>query len=101
MGKLGTFEASATIGGAEIKLESGKIAGQAGGAVVAHLGDTMLLVTSTASRAPKEHLDFFPLTVDFEEKMYAAGRIPGGFFKREGRPSENAILTCRDRKSVG
>ena len=95
MGKLGTFEASATIGGAEIKLESGKIAGQAGGAVVAHLGDTMLLVTSTASRAPKEHLDFFPLTVDFEEKMYAAGKIPGGFFKREGRPSENAILTCR------
>ncbi|WP_370327891.1 polyribonucleotide nucleotidyltransferase [Euzebya sp.] len=95
MTKLGTHEASATIGGATITLESGKIAGQAGGSVVCHLGETILLVTSTASRAPKEHLDFFPLTVDFEEKMYAAGRIPGSFFKREGRPSENAILTCR------
>jgi polyribonucleotide nucleotidyltransferase len=95
MSKLGTTEASAKIGDVEIRFESGKLAGQAGGAVVAHLGDTTLLVTSTASNRPKEHLDFFPLTVDYEEKMYAAGRIPGGFFKREGRPSENAILTCR------
>ncbi|HUG86853.1 MAG TPA: polyribonucleotide nucleotidyltransferase [Euzebya sp.] len=95
MTKLGTFEASATIGGATIKLESGKLAGQAGGSVVASIGETILLVTSTASRQPKEHLDFFPLTVDYEEKMYAAGRIPGSFFKREGRPSETAILTCR------
>ncbi|MBA2577423.1 MAG: polyribonucleotide nucleotidyltransferase [Euzebyaceae bacterium] len=92
---LGTTEASAKIGDAEIRFESGKLAGQAGGAVVAHLGETILLVTSTASRSPKEHLDFFPLTVDYEEKMYAAGKIPGGFFKREGRPSENAILTAR------
>ncbi|MPZ87356.1 MAG: polyribonucleotide nucleotidyltransferase [Nitriliruptorales bacterium] len=95
MGKLGTTEASAKIGDAEIRFESGKLAGQAGGSVVAHLGETILLVTSTASSRPKEHLDFFPLTVDYEEKMYAAGKIPGGFFKREGRPSENAILTCR------
>lgn len=95
MTQLGTYEATATIGGVEITMESGKLAGQAGGSVVCHLGETILLVTSTASRRPKEHLDFFPLTVDFEEKMYAAGRIPGSFFKREGRPSENAILTCR------
>ncbi|HUH07997.1 MAG TPA: polyribonucleotide nucleotidyltransferase [Egibacteraceae bacterium] len=95
MGKLGTTEASAKIGDVEIKFESGKLAGQAGGAVVAHLGESILLVTSTASSRPKEHLDFFPLTVDYEERMYAAGKIPGGFFKREGRPSETAILTCR------
>jgi polyribonucleotide nucleotidyltransferase len=93
--KLGTVAASAVIGAAEIRFESGKLAGQAGGAVVAYLGETILLCTSTASRSPKEHLDFFPLTVDYEEKMYAAGKIPGGFFKREGRPSENAILTSR------
>jgi len=95
MGKLGTAEASAKIGDAEIRFETGKLAGQAGGSVVAHLGETILLVASTASSRPKEHLDFFPLTVDYEERMYAAGKIPGGFFKREGRPSENAILTCR------
>ncbi len=95
MGKLGTVETVRRIGDAEIRFEAGKLAGQAGGAVVAHLGETTLLVTSTASARPKEHLDFLPLTVDYEEKMYAAGKIPGGFFKREGRPSENAILTCR------
>ncbi|MDP8971490.1 MAG: polyribonucleotide nucleotidyltransferase, partial [Actinomycetota bacterium] len=95
MGKLGTAEASTRVGDVEIRFASGNIAGQADGAVVAYLGDTVLLVTSTASSRPKEHLDFFPLTVDYEERMYAAGKIPGGFFKREGRPSENAILTCR------
>ena len=95
MAKLGTTEASAKIGDAEIRFETGKLAGQAGGAVVASLGETTLLVTTTASKRPKEHLDFFPLTVDYEERMYAAGKIPGGFFKREGRPSENAILTAR------
>jgi polyribonucleotide nucleotidyltransferase len=95
MGKLGSTEASAKIGDAELRFESGTLAGQAGGAVVASLGETTLLVTATASRTPKEHLDFFPLTVDYEERMYAAGKIPGGFFKREGRPSENAILTAR------
>ncbi|MFN2310346.1 MAG: polyribonucleotide nucleotidyltransferase, partial [Gammaproteobacteria bacterium] len=57
--------------------------------------DTMLLSTTTASGSPREHLDFFPLTVDVEERMYAAGKIPGSFFRREGRPSTEAILTCR------
>ena len=95
MGKLGTHEVATKIGDVEIRFETGKLAGQAGGSTVAHVGDTTLLVTSTASKTPKEHLDFFPLTVDFEEKMYSAGKIPGGFFKREGRASENAILTSR------
>ena len=95
MGKLGTHESQVEIGRSSVRFEAGKIAGQAGGAVVAYLGETALLVTSTASSRPKEHLDFFPLTVDYEERMYAAGRIPGSFFKREGRPSEDAILTCR------
>ncbi|MBW3604102.1 MAG: polyribonucleotide nucleotidyltransferase [Actinobacteria bacterium] len=95
MSKLGTTEVVGTIGDVQIKFETGKLAGQAGGAVVASIGETILLVASTASSRPKEHLDFFPLTVDYEERMYAAGKIPGGFFKREGRPSEQAILTCR------
>jgi polyribonucleotide nucleotidyltransferase len=95
MSKLGVTEVAGTIGDAEIRFETGKLAGQAGGSVVASIGETILLVTSTASSRPKEHLDFFPLTVDYEERMYAAGKIPGGFFKREGRPSEQAILTCR------
>jgi polyribonucleotide nucleotidyltransferase len=95
MGTLGTTEASVKIGDVTVRYEAGKLAQQAGGAVVAHIGETMLLVASTASKTPKEHLDFFPLTVDYEERMYAAGKIPGGFFKREGRPSETAILTAR------
>ncbi len=79
-----------------VRFETGLLARQAGGAVSAYLDDdTMLLSTTTASKHPKEHLDFFPLTVDVEERMYAAGRIPGSFFRREGRPSEDAILTCR------
>ena len=78
------------------RFETGRLARQAGGAVSAFLDDdTMLLSTTTASKSPKEHFDFFPLTVDVEERMYAAGRIPGSFFRREGRPSEDAILTCR------
>jgi polyribonucleotide nucleotidyltransferase len=95
MGKLGTTEVATKIGDVEIRYETGKTAAQAGGAVIAHMGETILHCTATASSRPKEHLDFFPLTVDYEEKMYAAGKIPGGFFKREGRPSENAILVCR------
>jgi polyribonucleotide nucleotidyltransferase len=95
MSKLGSTEVVGTIGDAQIRFETGTLASQAGGAVVASIGETILLVTSTASSRPKEHLDFFPLTVDYEERMYAAGKIPGGFFKREGRPSEQAILTCR------
>jgi polyribonucleotide nucleotidyltransferase len=79
----------------EIRFETGRLARQAAGAAVAYLGDTMVLAATTASKRPKEALDFFPLTVDVEERMYAAGRIPGSFFRREGRPSEDAILTCR------
>jgi polyribonucleotide nucleotidyltransferase len=84
------------FGSRTIRFESGRLARQAGGSVAAYLDDdTMLLSTTTASKSPKEHFDFFPLTVDVEERMYAAGRIPGSFFRREGRPSEDAILTCR------
>ncbi len=78
-----------------IRFETGRLARQAAGSAVAYLGDTMVLSATTVSRNPKENLDFFPLTVDVEERMYAAGRIPGSFFRREGRPSEDAILTCR------
>ena len=83
------------IGEHEIIISSGKLAEQAGGAVTARVGDSMVLATATMSKNTREGLDFFPLSVDFEEKMYAAGRIPGGFFRREGRPSTEAILTCR------
>jgi polyribonucleotide nucleotidyltransferase len=95
MGALGKIEHTVDIQGKTLRFEGGKIAPQAGGAVVASLGDTTILTTTTASAQPKEFLGFFPLTVDVEERMYAAGKIPGGFFKREGRPSENAILTAR------
>ena len=78
----------------EMRLETGAIARQADGAVIASMGDTVVMVT-VVGRREKSHLDFFPLTVEVEERTYAAGKIPGGFFKREGRPSENAILTCR------
>ncbi|PTR26599.1 polyribonucleotide nucleotidyltransferase [Rhodococcus sp. OK519] len=97
----GVFESSAVIdngsyGTRTIRFETGRLAQQAAGAVVAYLDDdTMLLSATTASKQPKEHFDFFPLTVDVEERMYAAGRIPGSFFRREGRPSTDAILTCR------
>ena len=84
-----------TIGGKEFVLSTGKLAGQADGAVVARLGGTEMLVTATANKTLREGVDFFPLTVDFEERMYAVGKIPGSFFRREGRPSEQAILTCR------
>lgn len=97
----GVFETTATIdngsfGTRTIRFETGRLALQAAGAVVAYLDDdNMLLSATTASKNPKEHFDFFPLTVDVEERMYAAGRIPGSFFRREGRPSTDAILTCR------
>ncbi|HEY7054212.1 MAG TPA: polyribonucleotide nucleotidyltransferase [Mycobacterium sp.] len=97
----GVYESTATIdngsfGTRTIRFEAGRLAQQAAGAVVAYLDEeTMLLSATTASKAPKEHFDFFPLTVDVEERMYAAGRIPGSFFRREGRPSTDAILTCR------
>ncbi len=84
------------FGKREIRFETGRLAAQASGSTVVYLDDdTMLLSATTASKAPRESFDFFPLTVDVEERMYAAGRIPGSFFRREGRPSEDAILTCR------
>jgi polyribonucleotide nucleotidyltransferase len=83
------------LGSRTIRFETGRLARQASGSAVAYLGDTMVLSATTASKHPKEQLDFFPLTVDVEERMYAAGRIPGSFFRREGRPSEDAVLTCR------
>ncbi len=85
-----------SFGTRTVKFETGLLARQAAGSVTAYLDDdTMLLSATTASKTPKEHFDFFPLTIDVEERMYAAGRIPGSFFRREGRPSEDAILTCR------
>ncbi len=84
-----------TVGDAEITFESGKLAKQADGSVLVRSGDTMILATAVGRAEPREGADFFPLTVDVEERMYAAGKIPGGFFKREGRPSERAILTAR------
>jgi polyribonucleotide nucleotidyltransferase len=85
-----------TFGTRTVRFETGRLARQAAGSVVAHLDDeTMLLSATTASKHPKDQFDFFPLTVDVEERMYAAGRIPGSFFRREGRPSTDAILTCR------
>ncbi len=84
-----------TIGNKRFQIETGKIAGQAGGAVTIRVGDTMVFAAATMSSEPKENTDFFPLTVDYEERMYAGGRIPGSFFRREGRPSDEAILTAR------
>ncbi len=86
---------SAKIGEHDFVVTAGKLAEQAGGAVTARVGDSMLLATATMSKGVREGLDFFPLSVDYEEKMYAAGRIPGSFFRREGRPSTEAILICR------
>ncbi|SFS34589.1 polyribonucleotide nucleotidyltransferase [Saccharopolyspora flava] len=97
----GVYESTAVLdngafGTRTVRFETGRLAKQAAGSVVAYLDDeTMLLSATTASKQPKEHFDFFPLTVDVEERMYAAGRIPGSFFRREGRPSTDAILTCR------
>ncbi|SHG76605.1 polyribonucleotide nucleotidyltransferase [Jatrophihabitans endophyticus] len=99
--EAGVFETEAVIdngkfGKRSIRFETGRLAKQAAGSVVAYLDDdTMLLSATTAGKKPREGFDFFPLTVDVEERMYAAGRIPGSFFRREGRPSEDAILTCR------
>src|SRR4051794_4761889 len=84
-----------TVGGREITFETGKLAKQADGAVVVRSGDTMVLATAQGRTEGREGADFFPLTIDVEERMYAAGKIPGGFFKREGRQGEKAILTAR------
>ena len=93
-----TISVSADVSGAEgkaIGFETGRLAGLANGAVVGSIGDTKVLVTATASRSARKGADFFPLTVDMEERMYAAGKIPGSFFRREGRSSDAATLTCR------
>lgn len=86
---------TATLGEHAITLETGRLAQQAGGAVTIRCGDTMLLTTATMSTQEREGIGFFPLTVDFEERLYAVGRIPGSFFRREGRPPEHAVLICR------
>lgn len=83
------------LGRESLIIETGRMAKQADGACMVQLGGTVVLATAVSSREPREDIDFFPLTVEYQEKTYAAGKIPGGFFKREGRPSEKAILTCR------
>jgi polyribonucleotide nucleotidyltransferase len=88
-------EFTTTVGSKELTFRTGKLAEQAGGAVSIQVGDSLLLATATMSKSIREGLDFFPLMVDFEEKLYAAGRIPGGFFRREGRPSTDAVLIAR------
>ncbi|MEV4622909.1 polyribonucleotide nucleotidyltransferase [Asanoa sp. NPDC049573] len=98
--KLGDKQSTAVIdngsfGTREITFTTGRLAKQAPGSCIAQLGDTTVLSTTAAGKSPRDQFDFFPLTVDVEERMYAAGRIPGSFFRREGRPSEDAILTCR------
>ncbi|MEV4320212.1 polyribonucleotide nucleotidyltransferase [Actinocrispum sp. NPDC049592] len=99
--EAGVHETTAVVdngrfGKRTVRFETGRLAKQAAGSVVAYLDEeTMLLSATTASKHPKEHFDFFPLTVDVEERMYAVGRIPGAFFRREGRPSTDAILACR------
>ncbi|MCQ2413354.1 MAG: polyribonucleotide nucleotidyltransferase [Clostridia bacterium] len=83
------------LAGRPLVIETGKVAGLANGAAMVHYGDTTILATATASAAPREGIDFLPLSVDYDEKMYAVGKIPGGFLKREGKPSEKAVLTSR------
>jgi len=85
-----------SFGKRTIRFETGRLARQAAGSVAVYLdGESMLLSATTVGKQPKDHFDFFPLTIDVEERMYAAGRIPGSFFRREGRPTTDAILTCR------
>ena len=86
---------SMELAGRKLTLETGKMAGLANGSVLVKYGETTVLVNVTASKEPKEGIDFFPLSVDYDERLYAAGKIPGGYNKREGRPTEKAILTAR------
>src|SRR3954470_4570198 len=83
------------LGGRTLSIETGILAAQAGGAVTVRYGDTVLLAAATMSKETRKDINFFPLTVEFEEKLYAAGRIPGSFGRREGRPSDQAILLSR------
>ena len=84
-----------TLAGRPLVVETGKMAGLANGSCLIRYGDTAILATATASAKPREGIDFLPLSVDFDERLYAVGRIPGGYLRREGRPSEKAILTSR------
>jgi polyribonucleotide nucleotidyltransferase len=86
---------TASIGGKPITIETGKLAGQAGGSVTVQLGESIVFAAATMGKTPREGQDFFPLTIEYEERMYAGGRIPGSFFRKEGRPSDSAILTAR------
>jgi polyribonucleotide nucleotidyltransferase len=86
---------STMVGERELSIEIGKLAKQAHGSALVRYGDTVVLVTACAAKEPREGLDFFPLTVDYRENFYAAGKIPGGFFKREGKPSEREVLNSR------
>jgi polyribonucleotide nucleotidyltransferase len=90
-----THRVAAKIGAHDLEFETGRLAKLADGAVLVRYGDSVVLATVVGTRSPREGIDFFPLTVDYEERMYAAGKIPGGFIKREGRASQNAVLTCR------
>ncbi len=92
---MNVYQVSTQIGDRELSIETGKLAKQADGAVIVRYGDTVVLVTACAAKQPREGLDFFPLTVDYRENFYAAGKIPGGFFKREGKPSEREVLNSR------
>ena len=86
---------SMELAGRTLTAEIGRVAEQANGAVLLRYGETTVLVTATASEKPRDGIDFFPLSIDYEERLYSVGKIPGGFIKREGRPSEKAILTAR------
>ena len=90
-----TKQYTTMVGDKSVTMETGRLAGQAGGAITVRLGDTVVFAAATMGDEPRQGVDFFPLTVDYEERMYAGGRIPGSFFRREGRPSEEAILTAR------
>src|SRR5215475_11739263 len=92
---MNVHKVSTMIGERELSIEIGKLAKQAHGAAIVSYGDTVVLVTACADKEPREGLDFFPLTVDYRENFYAAGKIPGGFFKREGKPSEREVLNSR------
>ena len=86
---------STTVGAHEFTIETGKLAGQSDGAVTVCVGDVVLFASAVMSSNTRDGIDFFPLSVDYEERLYAAGKIPGSFFRREGRPGEEAILTAR------
>src|SRR5207249_6076849 len=92
---MNVHKVSTTIGERELSIEIGKLAKQAHGSALVRYGETVVLVTACAAKEPREGLDFFPLTVDYRENFYAAGKIPGGFFKREGKPSEREVLNSR------